>query len=317
MSIEEACNTIVKDCMNIKKNEKVLVISDEKSLSIGKAIFKKCKEIGAEAAHLEIIERKNHGEELPEFIATAMKSSNVVIAPTTKSLSHTKARKEACKAGTRVASMPGITENMLERTLNADYKNMAILTNKLAEILNDGENVILNSPGGTKIKFEINRRKGIADTGILHNKGDFGNLPAGEAYIAPLEGTANGVVVFDGAVAGIEKVDEPIIIEVADGKLTDIKGGKAAEEFRKVVFSNKNENSKNLAELGIGTNLKARLNSSLLEVEKVMKTVHIAFGDNASMGGEISAPIHIDGVILKPTLIIDNRTIIKNGEIKV
>ncbi len=315
MSIDDASKTIVYDCMGIVKGEIVLIIVDEKSTKIGESIYNVCKELDTEISLLKIRERKSHGEELPKFVAEAMKNVDVIIAPTTKSLSHTRARREACLAGARVASMPGITEEMMLRTLNADYEKIAILSKKFADILNTGNQVNLSSPAGTDIQFTLGDRKGIADTGILHNSGDFGNLPAGEAYAAPIEGSANGIVVFDGAVAGIDNIDEPIVIDVKDGNLIDISGGEAAEQFREIIYDVNDDTTKNLAELGIGTNEKARLSSSLLEVEKVINTVHIAFGDNASMGGNIESPVHIDGVITKPTLKIDNKTIIKEGKI--
>jgi len=74
-----------------------------------------------------------------------------------------------------------------------------------------------------------------------------------------------------------------------------------------------NENARNVAELGIGTNEKVLLENNLLEMEKVLGTVHIAFGDNKSMGGVVESSIHVDGVILKPTLIVDGKKIMEDG----
>ena len=76
-------------------------------------------------------------------------------------------------------------------------------------------------------------------------------------------------------------------------------------------------NARNVAELGVGTNKQATLTGNVLEDEKVFGTVHIAFGDNSSMGGKVSVESHLDGILLKPTLIIDGDTIIKDGEFQV
>ncbi|MFA6506421.1 MAG: hypothetical protein WCT14_09995, partial [Treponemataceae bacterium] len=70
-----------------------------------------------------------------------------------------------------------------------------------------------------------------------------------------------------------------------------------------------------VAELGIGTNDKATLIGNLLEDEKVYGTVHLAFGSNATFGGTISAGVHIDGIMLNPTLTVDGRVIVRGGKV--
>lgn len=315
MSLKTASKTVVNECMGVKEGESVLIIVDEKSLSIGESLYNACLENNAETGLLKIVERKFHGEEPPLFVSQSMKNSDVVLAPTTKSLSHTRARTEACKNGTRIASMPGLTEEMMGRTLNADYSEIGKLSKKFAEKLDEADEIKLFTEIGTELTLSVEGRKGIADTGILVNKGDFGNLPAGEAYIAPIEGSARGKLVVDGAIAGIDNIDQNVNISIVDGLVQDIKGGQAAKELKRIIDEADDENARNIAELGIGTNKQAKLSSSLLEVEKVYGTVHIAFGDSASMGGEIEAPIHIDGVIKNPTLKIDNEIVIENGKI--
>jgi len=318
MSLKKASITVVKDCIGLKEREKVLIIVDEmSSKKISESLFEACKGLKAEPAIMQIVERKTHGEELPAFVAATMKIVDVVLAPTTKSLSHTEARREASKVGVRIASMPGITEEMLERALSANYIKISELTKVLARILSNGREAKIISPNGTNVKLSIKGRDAHADTGILREKGNFGNLPAGEAYIAPIENTAGGKIVIDGAMAGIDELDEPIVTTITEGKITNIEGGKAAVEFKKMVKDANNENARNVAELGIGTNEKALLHNNLLEMEKVLGTVHIAFGDNKSMGGVVESSIHVDGVILKPTLIVDGEKIMEDGMILV
>ncbi|NLS44284.1 MAG: aminopeptidase [Firmicutes bacterium] len=315
ISLIKASENVVQDCLGVKKGEEVLIIIDEKSRKIGKALYKVCSEIRAEAMLVEIIERDTHGSEPPKTIAEAMKHATVVIAPTTKSLSHTEARRNATEAGVRMATMPGITEEVMIRTMSSDYTGIADLSTRIAKVLSNGKTARVTSPGGTDITMSINGRTAIPDTGILHEAGSFGNLPAGEAFIAPIEGSSNGKIVIDGAMAGIKELDSPITVIVESGNVKDIQGGKSAEELTQIIESTKDRNAKNLAELGIGTNENAELSGNLLEVEKVLGTVHIAFGDNKSFGGRVKAPIHIDGVILKPTLTVDDRTIISGGKI--
>lgn len=314
MSVKDASKTVVNDCLQIKEGETVLVIVDQKSLAIGESLLEACLEVNSEAALIKMIERTTHGEEPPEFVAAAMKNADVVLAPTTKSLSHTQARIEACKNGARIATMPGITEDIMIRTLGADYDKISKLSKKFAQKLDQTKEVKITTAKGTELSFSIEGRKATADTGKIINKGEYGNLPAGEAFTAPIEGSANGTLVIDGAIAGINDMDENIIVSIKDGLVEKIEGGKAAAEIRELLSSADDPNVYNIAELGIGTNMEAQLSSSLLEAEKVFGTVHIAFGDNASMGGNIEAAIHIDGVILEPNLYLDGELVIEKGE---
>lgn len=311
--MKEASTVVVKDCLGVKKSEEVLIIIDEKSRGIGVELFNAAKSLGADAVLVEIIEREAHGSEPPRLVAEAMKSADVIIAPTSKSLTHTKARLEATNRGVRTASMPTITKELMSRTMSADYLKIKEVSIKLADSLSEGRQARVTTPAGTDLTFSLEMRKGIADTGILHEKGAMGNLPAGEAFIAPLEGKTFGVAVIDGSMAGVGVVKTPIKMLVKDGYVTQITGGTEAEALSKLL-EGKGEAAKNIAELGIGTNDKATLSGNILEDEKVMGTVHVAIGDNSTIGGNVKAPVHLDGIMKKPTLIIDGKTVIKDGE---
>lgn len=311
--MKEAARIAVEECLGVKKGEEVLIIVDEKSLHIGKALFDTAKSLGAEAVLIEMIEREAHGSEPPHLVAEAMKSADVVIAPTSKSLTHTKARLEATKNGVRVASMPTITEELMSRTMSADYAKIKERSLKFCDLLSQGSEARLTTPAGTDLTFSIAGREAMADTGILHEKGAFGNLPAGEACLAPVEGKTSGVAVVDGSMAGVGVIKTPIRMVVKDGYVTEITGGAEAKALSDLL-QDKGEEARNIAELGIGTNEKAIPSGSPLEDEKVMGTVHVAIGDNIVFGGKVKAPVHLDGIMKTPTLVIDGKTIIKDGE---
>jgi len=312
--LKKAGEIALRDCMAVKKGERVLIITDEPARKIGYALWEGAKEMGAEAIFTEIITPRSNGEEPPEPIAELMKLVDVILIPTSKSLSHTDSRREASKAGVRIATLPGITEDMMTRTLNADYKEIAKKSDILAEIISKASNIRITSEKGTDINLAVEGRYGHSDTGLNHNPGDFSNLPAGEAYVAPMEGKSEGVIVFDGSMAGVGILkDEVINVKVEEGYATEITGGAGAEKlysimepFGKLAF--------NLAELGIGTHDKALITGEVLEDEKVIGTVHIAFGDNKSMGGIIRVASHLDGVIIEPTVIVDGETIMDKGK---
>lgn len=314
-ALKDAATVAVKDCMAIKPGEKALVITDEPLRKIGYVLWEAAREIGAEAVIVEIIPRKTHGEEPPEPIRELMKLVDAILIPTSKSLSHTDSRREASRNGVRIATLPGITEDTMVRTLRADYYGIAKRSKKIAEILTQGSKVRITTTKGMDVTLDISGREGYADTGLNHNPGDFSNLPAGEGYIAPLEGKSEGIIVIDGSMAGIGKLNGEIIRAVIkDGFAMEISGGEAAkkllsliEPFGRLAF--------NVAELGIGTNDKARVTGNVLEDEKIMGTIHIALGDNKSMGGGVRVASHLDGVIIQPTVYVDNKLIMKDGEL--
>lgn len=150
-----------------------------------------------------------------------------LFAPTSKSLSHTRARREANQNGTKGANLPGITEETMQCTLVANYWKRRERSIKYAEILNEGKRIRLITDAGTNITLSIEGRRACADTGIYTELGSFGNLPAGEAYIAPVEGTTEGIIVIDGSVAGVGVLDEPIILRVEKRYVSEISGGKS------------------------------------------------------------------------------------------
>ncbi len=303
----KACEVAVFECMGLKEGETLLIIADEPSREIGYALWEAGKSRGNEAVFVEIIPRRMHGEEPPSSVAELMKLFDVCLIPTSKSMSHTRARKEACKAGTRIATLPGITMDMMERTLAADYKKIEKISKEIAAILTGGKHVHITSPEGTDFYATIEGRDGAPDTGIYHNPGDFGNLPAGEAYIAPLEGKSWGRIVFDGSFAGIGILKDKLVFEVKDGRVVEVQG--YGKEFLEEVFEKYGEDARNIAEIGIGTNPKAKIIGEVLEDEKVCGTIHIAIGNNATFGGKVDVPVHLDGVIRNPSLEVDGKKI--------
>ncbi len=314
----KAAQTVVQRCLAVKSDETVLVVADQPEREIGNAIFEAAKEHCAEAFFLEIIPREHHGEEPPAQVAELMRAVDVVIAPTFRSLSHTEARRNACKSGTRIATLPGILRETFVRAMVTDYSKIFDLSTKLADMLSAAKTARVVSDSGTDIAMSLEGRRGIADTGIYHNSGDFGNLPAGEAYIAPLESTANGVFVIDGSIGdtGVLATDDKIKIRVENGFATEIDGSRASA-YLVGVLSQFTKDARNIAELGIGTNSAARLCGNILEDEKVLGTIHIALGDNASMGGNVHIPSHLDGIMTAPTLWLDGKTVMEHGRLKV
>jgi aminopeptidase len=310
-----AATIAIRDCMGAKKGEKILVITDEQKREIGLALHENAVRLGHYSLLVEMKSGRINGEEPSGIIADLMQKFDVVLCPTAKSLTHTDARRNASAKGVRVATFPGITKDVMIRGMNADYKAISKRTIKLQKILEKGKFVRVTAPAGTDISFKITDRKVIPSKGLFHKKGESGNLPTGETFLAPVEGTSNGVFVVDGSMAGLGLIKNANIkIEVQNGFATKISGGRLANKL-KVMLDKVGKNARNIAEFGIGTNDSAKLSGVLLEDEKVMGTIHIALGNNVSMGGSINVPIHLDGVVKKPTVWMDGKLLMKDGKL--
>jgi leucyl aminopeptidase (aminopeptidase T) len=299
--------------MGTKSNEKVLIVTDEPLRTIGYSLWQAAKDLGAEVLLVEMLPRKTNGEEPPTEVAELMKKVDVVLCPTSKSLTHTDARRNASAAGVRVATLPGVTEEIMIRCMNADYNKIAERTFKICAMMEKTDAIRVTTSLGTNITMPIKGREAHASSGLFKEKGLWGNLPTGESYLAPLEGLSNGVVVVDGSMASVGMVNTPIKIIVKDGYATEISGGDEAKRLRELLEPH-GKDAYTVAEFGIGTNDKAILTGKILEDEKVMGTIHIAFGDNKSMGGSVRVASHLDGLIKHPTVWFDDKMIMKDGK---
>lgn len=314
IGLELGARVALKDCMNVKKGETILIVTDTEKVHIGETLFKVATDLQTEAIMLIMLPRARHGEEPPQLVAEAMKSANAVVCPTLFSLTHTQARKRACEVGSRVATMPGITEDMFSSGgLTADYEEVTQWTRKVASRLDRAKTAAIVKDN-SRLLLDLEGREVIASTGLIRNPGEFGNLPDGEAFVAPVEGKSRGEIIIDGTMAGIGRLKSQLKITVRDGYIIEIVGDQA-DRLVKALGSARE--ARNIAELGVGTNRSARLIGNVLEDEKVYGTVHIAFGDNFTFGGKVRAGIHLDGVITKPTLYLDDELIIEEGEFKI
>ncbi len=160
-----------------------------------------------------------HGEEPATAVAAAMAGADAFLAPTSKSISHTNARSAACEAGARGATLPGITREVFETGLNADYEAIAEECDRMLAKVADADEIRVTSDRGTDITFYPGARDWLADTGDIAEPGSFSNLPAGEVFVAPE--TATGRFVVDGTMHphGLLGADEALEFEVEDGRV--------------------------------------------------------------------------------------------------
>jgi leucyl aminopeptidase (aminopeptidase T) len=318
-ALAQAARNVVENCLGIQAGEVVSIVTDSADpdrLEISRALWEEARAKGAEVTLAEMLPRKNSGEEPPGPIAQLMAESKVFLCPTTKSLSHTQARRNASARGARIASLPTITREMVVRCLTADYGSIAALTERVAEKLRQGSKFKVKSELGTSLELERQGRTVGADTGRLTHPGEFGNLPAGEAFFAPIEGTVNGKIIFDGSVADVGILAEPIELQVERGVARIVSRSAASQELERCLSAH-GPKAYNIAELGVGTNDRAIVSGNILEDEKVLGTVHIALGNNAGMGGTVNVPIHLDGLIRNATLYVDGELVLDKGKLSI
>jgi leucyl aminopeptidase (aminopeptidase T) len=304
-----AVNTIVRRCLAVQSGEAVLVITDDESRAIGDALRAAAAAAGADAVLAVMDQRATDGTEPARPIAAALQECDVYIAPTRRSISHTTARKRASDAGIRGATMPGVTEDMLARVMAVDFDLMAARSDAVARLLEEHDQAHVSCPRGSDLTLELTGRSGISDNGDLTAKGAFGNLPCGEGFIAPL--SADGQIVAS-SLGPIGLSDEPVTLTVEKGRLLAAEGGVGPEFISRLDAHG--EAGRNLAELGIGTNERAQLTGLVLEDEKILGTVHVAFGASAGIGGNVSVPIHLDVVATEVTLEIGGRKVLDRGQ---
>lgn len=288
----------------------MLVVADPDSTAIGEALLAAARAAGGDAVLTILPPDPGRGTEPPAPVAAAFAAADVFIAPCLPSLSHTSARKRACEAGHRGATLPGVTAEMLARLMSTDFDALAARCRAVAALLTDADDAHLTCPRGTDMRLDLRGRAGISDEGDLGAPGAFGNLPCGEGFISPAggEGTIATLVL-----AGVGVTDEPVMLTVSDGALTGADGaGDAATRFLEILDAH-GPSGRNLAELGVGTNDRATVTGNILEDEKILGTTHVAFGASAGIGGTVTVPVHLDVVVFEPSLRIGDSEVLDGG----
>ena len=308
-AVANAAKTAVEQCLDVREHETCLIVTDDKRQPIGEALYEAALRITDDTTILRYPPGPQHGAEPPEPVAAALSEADAFLAPTTKSISHTRARSNATDSGARGATLPGITEEVFVTGLDADYERIADECASMLEQVGDADEIRVTSPQGTDITFELGDRVWNDDTGIVHTPGDFSNLPAGEVFISPE--SADGTYVVDGTIRphGLLDDGQTVTFEVEDGYITSISDDVIRAEVEEAAAQVGN-NAYNMAELGIGTNIGVtELIGSVLLDEKAGGTVHIALGDDAGIGGDNDAPIHMDGILREPTVWADGEVV--------
>lgn len=299
---------------NIQPGEDVLIVTDNLKTSLAEVLAIASQERGAEVA-ITVMGLRELGQEPPRPVAAAMRSADVIFTPTQVTMYHTRARVQACQSGARVLTLSGANEETLMRqAMRVDFRKLAPGVEKVADEFTRARSIRFSSPSGTNLNAGIDGRGANADTGLCHKPGQCMGMPLIEANVPPLEDTVQGTVVVDGSASLIGLIEEPIKLTVKKGKIVEISGGKQADEFRCFLEEAKHPNAYQIAEIAVGLNPKSEVVGILTEDESAWRTGHIGVGSNIGLGGVNEAPLHMDMIIRKPTIVLDEKfVLVKEG----
>jgi leucyl aminopeptidase (aminopeptidase T) len=314
---------IVEVCAAVKPGESVVIVADTDStmLEIADVLAAAAHEREAEVVVTVMSPRAVDGAEPPRAVVEAMKAADVALLPVSYSISHSKGLREAMSSGTRVVSLVALTKDMMVRGgIEADFPKLRPLCDAVAASLSAAEEAFLTSRGGTDVRLKLAGRIGNSHPCIVDRPGTFTTVPGLEANISPAEGQGEGVIVFDGSIPNLRMgvVDAPVVVEVRRGSIVKISGGRHADILRRVWERQKDPSVYNVAQLAVGLNPECTPFTGVwLNDHGAYGTVHIGIGTSANIGGTTQAPLHFDGMMYRPTLRLDTRTILEDGKVLV
>ncbi len=319
--IMNGARKIVRTLARVTSGEQVLVAADTKTAAVAEALAAAALEITPDVVTTFMTPREVDGDEPPAIVAAALLAANVALLPVSYSISHSTATRRALEGGTRVLSLPAATPDQLVRGgAEADFEAQAPVVRRVAERLSAASTAHLTTPAGTNCIFDLRGRKGNAHDCILDRPGKFSAFPNIEANISPVDGTAEGVIVFDGSIPNLRLgglLRDAVICTVSKGSIVKVDGGCEAAMIRQVWAGMGDAAVYNIAQLAIG------LNPAILMLTGVWAqdhgafgTVHIGIGTSANLGGTTKAAAHFDGMMNRPTLKLDGQPLLVDGELR-
>jgi leucyl aminopeptidase (aminopeptidase T) len=314
-TVESTARRVVADYLGVKAGERFAIVVDARTdRDIPEALAAAARDLDAQPSVITIEPLRRSGAEPPPDAARAMRIADVVLCAASTSLYHTAAKAVAQRAGARGDfNAPYRADAWRNGAMTADFFAIRKQAELLAALWRGVREVRVTSPAGTDLRATVTDREPVAwRTGICLAPGEVSALPGGEVSLPPLEGTAEGIVVWERVASDLGALDEPVRIEVRDGRAVDIQGGASAERLRDIVATVRDAD--NIGEIGIGLNRAARIADEITEAKKAYGTVHIALGDSANeYGGTVECDVHLDGLAMAPTIAFDGHEVVVAG----
>jgi leucyl aminopeptidase (aminopeptidase T) len=315
-SVASTARRVVTEYLAVKSGERFAIVVDTRTdHEIPSELARAARELGAEPIVVEIEALPRSGAEPPAHAARAMAAADVVICAASTSLYHTAAKAVAQRAGVRGDfNAPYRADAWRNGAMTADLFAIRERAERLAALWRGTRETRVTSPAGTDLRATVAGREPVAWlTGICRKPGEVSALPGGEVSLPPVEGTAEGIVVWERVASDLGPLEGPVRIEIRAGRATAIDGGQSAARLREIVAIVRDAD--NIGEIGIGLNPAARIGDEITEAKKAFGTVHIALGDSANeYGGQVESDVHLDGLVMAPTVEFDGLAMIVDGQ---
>lgn len=299
---------IVSVCAGVQPGEQVVIVSDtNRPLSVMTALLEAVAEAGG-IGSVVFTKPVPSGSEPPDPVRAAIHASDVTLAVTSGALYHTRAVQEAKTL--RFLGLTAFVPDVLrEGGVFADFPALAPRAYRLAQMLSDAGIARVTAPGGTDLTVDLTGRTAVPITAMATMPGEKNGCPDIEAFIAPLEASASGVVVVDASASVAGVLSEPIRITIECGRAVAIEGGDGAAKVRAALEAAGTDAVYQVAEFAFGLNPRGIIRGVIVEDEGVAGTGHIALGSNIHFGGRNAAPLHLDFVYRDPTLWLDGEQV--------
>jgi len=315
VSVADIAERVVREYLGIRAGERfVIVVDDRTDAEIPAELARAALRLSGDPVVVTIAARTRSGSEPPAPAAAALASADVVLCAASTSLYHTTAKANAQRAGARgVFNAPYRADAWRSGAMTADFFEIRRRAELVAGLLRRTREVRITSPAGTELRAIVEGREPMAWlTGICRNAGEVSALPGGEVSLPPLEGTSEGIVVWERVASDLGALDAPVRITVRAGRAVRIEGGSSADRLRAIVESV--TDADNIGEIGIGLNPMARIADEITEAKKALGTVHIALGDSANeYGGLVECDVHLDGLVMEPSIEFDGSPVVVDG----
>lgn len=315
-----AIEHIIKECGNLKHNEKLLILFDSSTEEIARLFEESSRKVTQAVNILKIEDATVHGSEPGEEVKQAMLASNLIICLTKMSLAHTQARLEAFNKGVRFLSMPDYSFEVLsDPSIMVDYKAKEPITKAITTLLDRGTSVKIISEDNSELNMNIKKRMGNCCPGFVDASNLLGSPPDIEVNIAPIENQTSGKVLINGSITcpEIGLLKDPVLLDIQDGRIVNFLSNNKTQvdTLKKVMDAVNDTKAYIVGELGIGLNDRARLTGNMLIDEGAAGCIHLGFGSNYTIGGANKVSFHLDFVMKNASLYIDEALIIDRGKV--
>ena len=207
---------------------------------------------------------------------------------------------------------------MFWAAVDIDYDKLSKQAFKIANLIKQKKEIKIMTRKGTNLTGTCGERPVFCDDGIFSDEdiamgATLLNIPTGEVYFAPDEPTFSGTAVFDLVMREGTRIED-LELYFNEGRAQAISAKKGLNDYHKVMAGASGDKDV-IGEIGIGLNpLITKMTGYMLTDEKIIGTAHLAIGNNITMGGINQSDIHWDMIINRPTILVGDELLMKDGE---